>query len=270
MVIKSHQDLGRFKTVKKNNLSAATLVFFLKSISLAETPQGVFIQNIQAVGSGCLPDSYAASISPDGQSFSLLLDHYEAAISLQTPVAQQTCQFIFNFHVPLGWTFSLITADYRGFAYAELGTLLSQQALYSFEGSRRPEQRREHKTEERHSFRPFEIKGPYNDNYTLHQELDSRAAPWSPCNASESQTLTMTTSLSARSLRGNSNLQAQISLDSLDGNIMAQNFKFGWKRCGSKRNEDQKKNDDQEKKDGGKRTDENKRHNLLERTQRNH
>lgn len=216
----------------KNILSILT-TSLLGATAIAEIPEGIYIQSLQANGSGCPAGSFAANVSPDGQTFTILLDNYLAAINMQSPMDRKTCQFSVNFKVPNGWTFAITTADYRGFAYAELGTQVAHQALYSFQGSKPLGHRWEHEVKEHHSFRPFEIRGPYKDNYTIHQELDNRTAPWSPCNSEESQTLTITTTLMARSLRGNANLQAQITLDSIDGSLQSQRYQLAWKRCGA-------------------------------------
>jgi hypothetical protein len=160
-----------------------------------------------------------------------LLDKYIAAVTMQVPFAVQSCQFSINLLVPSGWTFALTAADYRGFAYAEVNTTVAHQASYSFEGGTPIRQHRKHAKAERHAFRIHEIRGPFNDNYTIHQELDARTAPWAPCHSENSQTLTVTTALMAKNLIRNSNRQAQISLDSFDGNLQSQKYQLSWKKC---------------------------------------
>lgn len=212
------------------------IFFFLLSLvsllSHAESPQGVFIQGVDANGTGCPSGSFAATVSPDGQSFSILLDNYIAETNLNTPVSRQACEFQINFYVPKGWSFAVTSADYRGFAYAELGAIVTHQTLYSFDGSTPRKARK--KLEDRldhHSFNVFEIKGPYNDNYLIHQALELKSAAWAPCNAVESQTLSVSTVLTAKNHHHGTNVISQISLDSIDGSLQSQKYQISWRRC---------------------------------------
>lgn len=198
---------------------------------LAQTPIGVTIQNIQVVGSGCPAGSYSANISPDGQAFSLLLDQFVAESSMQEPISRLNCELKVNFQVPAGWTFSVVSADYRGFAYVEPGTMAVHQALYSFDGSKPRNERPGYQDGGSYSFRQQEFRGPHNDNYNIHHEIDPRVAAWAPCRNESTQTLFLTTYLMARNLNLSSQVNAQITLDSIDGLVQSQKYRFAWKRC---------------------------------------
>ncbi|MDG0815251.1 DUF4360 domain-containing protein [Bdellovibrio svalbardensis] len=205
---------------------------FFVSTSRAEVPAGISIQGLQANGTGCPQGSYSANISPDGQAFSLLLDNYVAASDLHNPISRLNCELRVNFRVPRGWTFTVVTADYRGYAYAEQGSTVFHQALYSFDGSKPINERPGYENNGKYSFRAQEFRGPYNGNYTIHQELNPSVAPWAPCSSVDQQTLFITTYLMARNLNLSSSIQAQITLDSVDGAIQSQNFQLRWRRCG--------------------------------------
>lgn len=205
--------------------------FLLSTTALAETPSGISIQGLQANGTGCPQGSYSANISPDGQAFSLLLDNYVAASDMRNPISRLNCELRINFRVPRGWQFTVVTADYRGYAYAEANTTVVHQALYSFDGSKPINERPGYENNGKYSFRASEFRGPYNNNYTIHQELDPRVAPWAPCGNSDTQTLFLTTYIMARNLNLNSNIQAQISLDSVDGAVQSQRYQLAWRRC---------------------------------------
>ncbi|MGZ3773594.1 MAG: DUF4360 domain-containing protein [Pseudobdellovibrionaceae bacterium] len=207
------------------------LIFSFSQISTAQTPPGVRVQNIQAVGSGCPNGSYSATISPDGQAFSVLLDNFVASSTMQNPISRLSCQLKINFEVPRGWTFAVFSADYRGYAYAEPGTMAVHQALYSFDGSQPRNERPGYQNGGTYSFRSQEFHGPYNDNYFIHYDLDHRLAPWAPCNNDETQTLFVTTFLMSRNLNLSSSLNAQITLDSIDGKLQSQNYQLGWRTC---------------------------------------
>lgn len=208
-----------------------TFIFSINQQSYAQIPPGVGIQDIQAVGSGCPIGSYSATISPDGQAFSVLLDNFVASSTMQNPISRLSCELKVNFAVPRGWTFAVLSADYRGYAYAEPGTVAVHQALYSFDGSKPRNEKPGYKNGETYSFRSQEFHGPYNDNYFIHYDLDHRLAPWAACNSEATQTLYITTFLMSRNLNLNSLVEAQITLDSIDGQVQSQSYKLVWKAC---------------------------------------
>lgn len=211
-------------------------IFYCSCFSLvnhanAQSPAGIKIQNMQVFGSGCPAGSYSANISPDGQTFSLLLDNFVSESTLQHPVSRLLCELKVNFFVPRGWTFTIVSADYRGFAYAEPGSYVAHQALYSFDGSKPRNEKPGYQNGRSYAFRSQEFHGPYNDVYYIHHDLDHRLAPWAPCNNSESQTLFLTTFLMARNLNLSSDIRSQIALDSIDGQVQSQRYKLIWKTC---------------------------------------
>lgn len=210
---------------------AGLLLLVATQQSQAQTPPGVRIQSLQAVGSGCPAGSYSANISPDGQTFSLLLDNFVASSTMQNPIARYNCELKVNFYVPRGWTFAVLGADYRGFAYAENGTTVMHQALYSFDGSKPRNERPGYQDGGSYNFRLQEFRGPYNDNYYIHHDIDPRVAPWAPCSNQENQTLFVTTYLMARNLNLSSLVQAQITLDSIDGSVQSQRYQLAWRQC---------------------------------------
>ncbi|MGZ3770020.1 MAG: DUF4360 domain-containing protein [Bdellovibrio sp.] len=207
------------------------LFFAVTSQSHSQTPPGVRVQGIEAIGSGCPQGSYSATISPDGQSFSILLDNFTAASTMQNPISRLSCELKINFLVPRGWTFSVFSADYRGYAYADPGTVAVHQALYSFDGSQPKNENPGFRNGKTYSFRTQEFHGPYNDNYFIRYDLDQNLAPWAPCNDEDIQTLYVTTFLMSRNMNVNSQRTAQITLDSIDGQVQSQSYRLGWRSC---------------------------------------
>jgi hypothetical protein len=212
-------------------LSAIVFLFGLLTPSKAEIPQGVRVQNIQAMGRGCPSGSFSATVSPDGQTFSILLDQYVAESTRQMTLDRKECQLRVDFAVPTGWQFAVITADYRGFANVEGGALAMHQALYSFDGSKPVNERPGYQNGKGYSFKVQNFQGPFQDNYYIHNEIDPRIAPWSACGAGATQPLFVTTYLTARALDWRSPASAQITLDSIDGQVQSQQFSFTWRRC---------------------------------------
>lgn len=197
----------------------------------AQVPAGVHIQQIQAMGNGCPAGSYSAMIAPDGQSFSLLLDQYIAESTRQMTLDRKTCQLRVDFAVPPGWQYAIISADYRGFASVEGGALATHQALYSFDGSKPPNERPGFQDGSSYSFKIQNFNGPFQDNYFVRNQIDPRIAPWSPCGA-QIQSLFVSTFLTARALNWRSPASAQITLDTIDGQVQSQKFGLSWRQCG--------------------------------------
>ncbi len=200
-------------------------------IAHAEAPPSVLIRNIQAIGSGCPQGSFSATISPDANTFSLLLDQYIAESTRQMTLDRKACQLRVEFAVPSGWQFSVISADYRGFVNVEAGALATHQAIYSFDGSKPPNERPGFQDGSNYSFKAQNFNGPFQDNYFIHNEINPRIAPWSPCQSNNAQTLFISTFLTARALDWRSPAAAQITLDSIDGQAQSQKFNFAWRRC---------------------------------------
>ncbi|MFS4457982.1 DUF4360 domain-containing protein [Bdellovibrio sp. HCB2-146] len=207
------------------------LLSFISLKSFAAAPPGLRIENIQAVGSGCPVGSYSANISPDGSTFSLLLDNYVAESTIHNPIARLMCELKVSFRVPRGWSMAVMSADYRGFVYAEAGTVATHQAIYSFDGSRPRNERPGYENSGRYSFRAQEFRGPYSDNYYVRYQIDPRVAPWAACSANDVQTLYVTTFLMSRNLNLSAPVTAQISLDSVDGQLQSQNYQLAWRTC---------------------------------------
>ena len=197
----------------------------------AQLPPGIQVRNVQAVGSGCPQNSYSATISPDGSSFSLLLDQYMAESTRQMTLDRKNCQLRVDFAVPAGWQFSVLSADYRGFASVEGGSVATHQAIYSFDGSRPPNERPGFQDGSNYSFKAQNFYGPFQDNYFIRNEIDPRLAPWSPCLGTNSQSMFVATFLTARSLNPRSPSSAMITLDTIDGQIQSQNFRLSWRTC---------------------------------------
>jgi hypothetical protein len=200
-------------------------------IAHAEVLPGVQVRSIQAVGNGCPQGSFSAMISPDGTTFSLLLDQYIAESTRQMTLDRKACQLRAEFSVPSGWQFSVVSADYRGFANVEGGAIATHQAIYSFDGGKPPNERPGFQDGSNYSFKAQNFNGPFQDNYFIHNEIDPRIAPWSPCLSNSAQTLFISTFLTARALNWRSPAFAQITLDSIDGQVQSQKFRFSWRRC---------------------------------------
>ena len=78
--------------------------------SAAPSPNSVYFSDPSYGGSGCPQGTASSSLTPDGQTLTMLFDDYTA------DPARKTCNISVPVHVPNGFQVSNITADYRGFA----------------------------------------------------------------------------------------------------------------------------------------------------------
>src|SRR4051812_3346761 len=100
-------------------------LFWITASAAAQTaladvppPGQVFIRNIAYGGNGCPQGSVSQLMSPDATAFTLLLDEYIAEMGPQVPRRdnRKSCQLAIDLIVPAGWSFSVATFDYRGYA----------------------------------------------------------------------------------------------------------------------------------------------------------
>ena len=215
-----------------------------------QAPPGVQILSVKTQGTGC--DSNANSVlTPDGKTLSLLFDHYIAQTAATSAAAdRKNCDVDVQFSIPAGYSFALFSADYRGFAAVDEGAMAVHEVVYSFPGAQHgafssslnppfpggpvghppigtPVQQIGH-----YSFSARVIQGPYNADYSIHNELSAQNLAWSPCGSSN-PVLRLATALLARSTAPARNGQfatSMVSLDSVDASIQ-QTFGITWRRC---------------------------------------
>ena len=103
---------GYFMKAFRAFLSAVALltVAAAQSASAAPNANTVYFADPSYGGSGCPQGTASYSLTPDGQTLTMLFDAY-----LADP-ARKTCNISIPVHVPNGFQVSNITADYRGFA----------------------------------------------------------------------------------------------------------------------------------------------------------
>jgi len=208
----------------------------------------IFVRTIRAQGTGCQPGSVSTAISPDAKIFSLLFDRYEIRAGGSDPkVDKKTCEIDVEFSVPSGWSFTLSSADYRGFADVQAGATAFHEVLYTFDkfqnfagtgvapgfsssSSKEFVPRPPVGRTGSFSFSAREFRGPLSQEYSIHNELPVQKLAWSPCDSSATKTLRISTALLARVLNAKSSARAMLSLDSVDG-ALNQSFGFQWRRC---------------------------------------
>ena len=178
-------------------------------------PREVRVKSVTSSGTGCPAGSVAYNLSSDRKAFTLMFDEYIAEVGpgLSKSDGRKFCDVLVDFKVPHGWSYSIYTVDYRGFADLDRGIRGYQQTDYFFQGQRGSARMRTH------------FKGPMADDYEVRDELDLEAMVWAPCGGSRA--LHMKTQVY---LRKRGNKEGILTLDSMD-NEVRQIYGIQWKRC---------------------------------------
>ncbi len=166
-------------------------------------------------GSGCPAGTVATILSPDEDTLSLLFDSYiaEAGGDTGKRIDRKACALAIPVRVPQGYSVAVFKVDYRGANIIPQGGYAKFMAEYFWAGVRGPTIQRN-------------FTGPYNNDFTLTDELVTRNVVWAPCG--QSVTLRVNSSVVVQSNRYRQ--QAISSLDSADVSS-AVIYHLQWRRC---------------------------------------
>lgn len=94
------------------------------------------IEGLTYGGSGCPSSSVGSSISDDKTVVTLIFDQYIAAVGPKVMVTdnRKNCQLNLKLKYPGGYQYSILSADYRGYAALEAGVTGQQRSTYYFSG----------------------------------------------------------------------------------------------------------------------------------------
>ena len=176
-------------------------------------PSEVYVQSISYGGSGCPQGSVGSSFANDRKSFTLIFDSFVASTGPNIPVTEgrKNCQINVNLHIPQGFSFSIGTADYRGYVSLPAGVTGEQKSTYYFQG------------ETTQASAAARFVGPVSKDYLSRDTLGLVA--WMPC----SRTVPVNINSQVR-LTGPTTAQAQITTDSIDGKTFHV-FGFQYRQC---------------------------------------
>ncbi|KAH8659970.1 hypothetical protein BX600DRAFT_513625 [Xylariales sp. PMI_506] len=132
---------------------------------------GVSIKSINYAGSGCGSGSVSGSLSQNSEELTLEYSSFVAVTGsgIQPSEGRKNCQVNLELEVPKNWQFSLLQAEYSGFAFLEDGATGVIGATYYFSG------------ESNQVVTNSTIKGPYIDNYVKIDEIGLKKPLWSSC-----------------------------------------------------------------------------------------
>ncbi|KAF2186735.1 hypothetical protein K469DRAFT_630701 [Zopfia rhizophila CBS 207.26] len=136
-------------------------------------PTQVQIRGLTYGGTGCPQKSLSYQISGDRTTVTLIFDAYIASIGPGISVVEQrkNCQLNVDITYPGGFQYSILSADYRGYAALQKGVTGTLKSTYYFSG-----QQDQSSTE-------YQFVGPLTGDYLKHDQADSTSVVWSPCGA---------------------------------------------------------------------------------------
>ena len=111
--------------------------FFLSALIASAAAQGpkpseTYIAGLTYGGSGCPAGSVASAFSPDRKTFTMIFDSFVASSGTGVPITEgrKNCQINVDMRYPQGWSYSIVTVDYRGYASLPAGVTATQKSTY--------------------------------------------------------------------------------------------------------------------------------------------
>lgn len=136
----------------------------------APTAPGVALEAVTANGTGCRAGTWSVDISSDRASFVMRLSELEAEVADGAAVDVADCSLALKVRAPSQQSFALASITYRG--TAQLGTGVSglQSTSAYFQGNPADASERERV-----------LRGPYDDAFTITDQIAEADRKWSPC-----------------------------------------------------------------------------------------
>ena len=140
-----------------------TALLAATAFALPPDPSTTYIKSLTYGGTGCPQGTVAGALAPDLKSFTLIFDSFIASSGPGSKPKDlyKSCQINVNMVYPPGFTYSIVSLDYRGYASLPAGVTATQEAYYYFAGQ----------TAQTKSSSTF--KGPYDSDYHTRDEIDT-------------------------------------------------------------------------------------------------
>jgi hypothetical protein len=196
-------------------LATVALAGTIDPVAGAPDPNLTYIEGITYGGSGCPQDTVSAAFSEDKTTVTLIFDQFIAQTGQGVDIAEsrKNCQVNVDLRYPQGWSYSIMSVDYRGFVGIPKGLTAEQKSTYYFSGSRK-------QASARSSF-----VGPKYEDYLFTDTIPTSNVVWSACGQVERGNINAQVRLF-----GNYSLPGMITVDSIDGKV-TQLYAFQWKKC---------------------------------------
>ena len=180
-------------------------------------PNGSYFAKVTANGSGCPAGTWDASISDDGQTFTMRFSSYETTIDPGQAIAVKDCQLAIKLHSPQGLSYSVSNFYYSGYAFLDqAGMTAAQTAKYYFQGN--PLASSENRSD---------LRGPLDKEYVFSDAIGTVDLVWSKCGLDRD--LNVATRVMARNNTRKTG-SGYISNTTVDGSVELK-FKLSWRRC---------------------------------------
>ena len=99
-------------------------------------PNGVYVADVTAEGTGCAPGTWRASLASDGKAFTITFSDYQVSLSEDDERDRKSlnCAIKIAMNSPKGLSYAVSHFSYQGYAYLEEGVQGTLNTFYDFEG----------------------------------------------------------------------------------------------------------------------------------------
>jgi len=201
--------------------SGLVVVSWFASSAYADPPptDHIVIDVITVNGSGCPAGTAAVAVSLDNTAFTVTYSNYLAQVgvgSIPTDF-RKNCQLNILVHVPMGFTYAIASANYRGFASLAAGATGLERANYFFQGQAPT------------SFIQHPFAGPMADDWQSTDTTDLAALVFAPCGVQRNLNINTELRVSAGT-SDPTKTTSFMTMDSTDGQITT-TYHFAWMQC---------------------------------------
>lgn len=183
----------------------------------------ITIDIVNVNGSGCPKGTAAIAVSPDNKAFTVTYSNYTALVGLDAKVtdARKNCQLIVQVHVPTGFTYGIVQADYRGYAQLSKGATGTEKASYYFQGMSAT------------SAASHVFKGPLDDNWQATDVAEIGSVSYLPCGEQRYLNINTEVKVSPGPTDSAKKTTSIMSVDSSDVDLSTI-YRFAWMKCPAK------------------------------------
>ncbi|MFE2288355.1 DUF4360 domain-containing protein [Streptomyces sp. NPDC059443] len=181
-------------------------------------PDKIVIELATVNGSGCREGTAAVAVSPDNTAFTVTYSEYLAQVGSGAPPTafRKNCQLNLRVHVPSGFTYAIVQADYRGFGSLQRGAWGQERANYYFQGMSQTAQR------------THQFNGPFNDNWQSTDKTEYADLVWAPCG--EERNFNINTELRVNAGTSGPQALSFMAMDSTDASVNTL-YHLAWQTC---------------------------------------
>jgi Domain of unknown function (DUF4360) len=175
----------------------------------------VVIEVVKVNGSGCRPGTATVAVSADNSAFTITYSGYlvQTGADAKNKDLLKDCRLKLKVGVPKGFTYTISSTDYRGYAQLESGATGRMGADYKFQGGDKI-------VGVNHTFT-----APMDDDW---QVTDAATAGFEPCG--KQRQLNIDTELEVGAGTSDPKAINLLSMDSTDGSVHT-TYNLAWKTC---------------------------------------